>query len=152
MLLGAGDPARPIISCQLKVAQCTYLRGVGTGRAVGDTTPFRVQVPPSATPLLAPQPIYHESANHSPADLAAPDPQRFPALVAALPGLLQRFTLEVGGYYLKQLKAVRRWIPYSSVAAQRAAGLLMQVTSALPPGPSPPRLEQLTTVTHFTVL
>ncbi len=52
-------------------------------------------VPPSATPLLAPQPIYHDSANHSPADLAAPDPTRFPALAQALPGLVLEFAMQV---------------------------------------------------------
>eukprot|EP00887_Chlorella_sp_A99_P005405 scaffold1.g5405.t1 len=46
-------------------------------------------LPPSATGLLSAQPVFHESANHSPADLAAPD------LAAALP-LLQTFTLQPG--------------------------------------------------------
>lgn len=41
-------------------------------------------VPPAATPHLRPQPVTHESANHSPADLDAPDLERFPGLGAAL--------------------------------------------------------------------
>lgn len=41
-------------------------------------------LPPAATPALRAQPVTHESANHSPADLAAPDGSAFPALPAAL--------------------------------------------------------------------
>ncbi|GAB4817820.1 hypothetical protein N2152v2_004866 [Parachlorella kessleri] len=60
-------------------------------------------VPPSAMPLLAPQPIYHESANHSPADLAALNTDRFPALSKALPGLLETFSLQPGdGLYIPE--------------------------------------------------
>ncbi|KAL4430898.1 hypothetical protein ABPG75_006154 [Micractinium tetrahymenae] len=51
--------------------------------------------PPSATPWLSPQPLTHESANHSPADLSQPDLRRFPGLARALP-LLQRFQVAAG--------------------------------------------------------
>ena len=50
------------------------------------------ELPPPPVPS---QPVYHESANHSPADLAAPDLQRFPGLAQALTQL-QTFTLQAG--------------------------------------------------------
>ena len=53
-------------------------------------------LPPSCTPHLSRQPLTHESANHSPADLARPDAERFPGLPAAL-GRLQEFELAAGG-------------------------------------------------------
>lgn len=52
-------------------------------------------VAPAATPWLSPQPLTHESANHSPADLARPDLRRFPGLARALP-LLRRFEVAAG--------------------------------------------------------
>lgn len=44
-------------------------------------------LPPTATGTLAAQPAFHESANHSPVDLAEPDLRAFPRLAAALPDL-----------------------------------------------------------------
>ena len=52
-------------------------------------------LPPACTPHLSPQPLTHESANHSPADLARPNVERFPGLPAAL-GRLQEFELAAG--------------------------------------------------------
>ena len=52
-------------------------------------------VPPAAMPHLQPQPVTHESANHSPADLGSPDLGRVPGLAAAL-AAVQEFTVEAG--------------------------------------------------------
>lgn len=52
-------------------------------------------VPPAATPHLQAQPVTHESANHSPADLGSPDLERFPGLAAAL-AAAQEFEVEAG--------------------------------------------------------
>lgn len=51
--------------------------------------------PPAATPWLSPQPLTHESANHSPADLSQPDLRRFPGLARVAP-LLRRFDVAAG--------------------------------------------------------
>lgn len=54
-----------------------------------------VLVPPACQHHLRPQPLTHESANHSAADLAHPDLQRFPGLGAAL-AAARRFEVAPG--------------------------------------------------------
>lgn len=65
-------------------------------------------LPPSATGTLSAQPVFHESANHSPVDLAVPDLERFPLLAQALP-LLQTYALEVGSGPAALLSMTAGW-------------------------------------------